>query len=224
MFDFTDKKREEITLFELSQRTNIKLLGWYDKDYDSAYALHEHLRSVEPEDASWDDLKLLSALIYASDLPLMYKIRYARDGYQDWLNDSIKESGVKEPLAELKLAVVDNVDEYIAGKRNVDQLWINRAHFRVFENNLKERFGERVFDRSEVNTPDVQRILDAFELGKCLLKFAVFLRAAEWQKFWSLMAYDRDCSRTLFSRVYTRLRSVQNLYDPDVCQVVYDVV
>ena len=63
-----------MTLEQLSNMTNIRMLGWYDRDYNTAYDLNQKLLETANEEATREDCKLLSALVYGSDMLPLVKI------------------------------------------------------------------------------------------------------------------------------------------------------
>ena len=212
--NFKPVKPREVTLEQLSNMTNIRMLGWYDRDYNTAYELNQKLLETANEEATREDCKLLSALVYGADMPPLVKIGFIWRAYADKLRKYIcANPDYVEPFVSMLNDIAQPIEQYVDEECSIDELYsVLKAYHRIGQQ-IVDKYGENVFRPGEINQKHVTDTLDAYAMTQCICQFALYLRAASWQLFWAQAAYDRDGTRTNLEECFSYLKAVGNCYE-----------
>ena len=203
-----------MTLEQLSNMTNIRMLGWYDQDYATAYELNQKLLEAANENATREDCKLLSALVYGADMTPLVKIGLIWRMYADKLRKYICDNpDYVEPFVNMLNDIAQPIEQYVDEDCSIDDLYRALKAYHRIGQQIVEKYGENVFRPGEINQKHVTDTLDAYAMTQCICQFALYLRAASWQLFWAQAAYDRDGTRTNLEECFSYLRAVGNCYE-----------
>ena len=212
--NFKPVKLREVTLEQLSNMTNIRMLGWYDRDYNTAYDLNQKLLETANEEATREDCKLLSALVYGADMPPLVKISLIWRIYADKLRKYIcANPDYVEPFVSMLNDIAQPIEDYVDEEITIDELYSALKAYHRIGQQIADKYGENVFRPGEINQKHVTDTLDAYAMTQCICQFALYLRAASWQLFWAQAAYDRDGTRTNLEECFSYLRAVGNCYE-----------
>lgn len=211
--NFKTVKPREMTLEQLSNMTNIRMLGWYDQDYATAYELNQKLLETANENATREDCKLLSALVYGADMLPLAKIGFIWRAYADKLRKYICDNpDYVEPFVNMLNDIAQPIERYVDEDCSIDDLYRALKAYHRIGQQIVEKYGENVFRPGEINQKHVTDTLDAYAMTQCICQFALYLRAASWQLFWAQAAYDRDGTRTNLEECFSYLKAVGNCY------------
>ena len=203
-----------MTLEQLSNMTNIRMLGWYDRDYNTAYDLNQKLLETANEEATREDCKLLSALVYGADMPPLVKISLIWRIYADKLRKYIcANPDYVEPFVSMLNDIAQPIEDYVDEEITINELYSALKAYHRIGQQIVDKYGENVFRPGEINQKHVTDTLDAYAMTQCICQFALYLRAASWQLFWAQAAYDRDGTRTNLEECFSYLRAVGNCYE-----------
>ena len=203
-----------MTLEQLSNMTNIRMLGWYDQDYATAYELNQKLLETANENATREDCKLLSALVYGADMPPLVKIGFIWRMYADKLRKYICDNpDYVEPFVNMLNDIAQPIEQYVDEDCSIDDLYRALKAYHRIGQQIVEKYGENVFRPGEINQKHVTDTLDAYAMTQCICQFALYLRAASWQLFWAQAAYDRDGTRTNLEECFSYLKAVGICYE-----------
>ena len=203
-----------MTLEQLSNMTNIRMLGWYDQEYSTAYELNQKLLDTPNEAATREDCKLLSALVYGADMPPLVKISLIRRMYADKLRKYIcVNPAYVEPFVSMLNDIAQPIEQYVDEELSIDELYSALKAYHRIGQQIVDKYGENVFRPGEINQKHVTDTLDAYAMTQCICQFALYLRAASWQLFWAQAAYDRDGTRTNLEECFSYLKAVGNCYE-----------
>lgn len=212
--NFKPVKLREVTLEQLSNMTNIRMLGWYDRDYNTAYDLNQKLLETANEEATREDCKLLSALVYGADMPPLVKISLIWRMYSNKLHKyTCANSDYVEPFVSMLTDIAQPIEDYVDEEITIDELYSALKAYHRIGQQIADKYGENVFRPGEINQKHVTDTLDAYAMTQCICQFALYLRAASWQLFWAQAAYDRDGTRTNLEECFSYLRAVGNCYE-----------
>ena len=232
--NFKPVKLREVTLEQLSNMTNIRMLGWYDQEYSTAYELNQKLLETANDAATREDCKLLSALVYGADMPPLVKIGFICRMYADKLRKYIcANPDYVEPFVNMLNDIAQPIERYILEESSINDLYSElKAYHRIGQQivdkygenvfrpgyhrigqQIVDKYGENVFRPGEINQKHVTDTLDAYAMTQCICQFALYLRAASWQLFWAQAAYDRDGTRTNLEECFSYLRALGNCYE-----------
>ena len=212
--NFKPVKLREMTLEQLSNMTNIRMLGWYDRDYNTAYDLNQKLLETANEEATREDCKLLSALVYGADMPPLVKISLIWRMYSNKLHKyTCANSDYVEPFVSMLTDIAQPIEDYVDEEITIDELYSALKAYHRIGQQIVDKYGENVFRPGEINQKHVTDTLDAYAMTQCICQFALYLRAASWQLFWAQAAYDRDGTRTNLEECFSYLRAVGNCYE-----------
>ena len=212
--NFKPVKLREVTLEQLSNMTNIRMLGWYDRDYNTAYDLHQKLLETATDEATREDCKLLSALVYGADMPPLVKISLIWRMYSNKLHKyTCANSDYVEPFVSMLTDIAQPIEDYVDEEITIDELYSALKAYHRIGQQIADKYGENVFRPGEINQKHVTDTLDAYAMTQCICQFALYLRAASWQLFWAQAAYDRDGTRTNLEECFSYLRAVGNCYE-----------
>ena len=194
--------------------TNIRMLGWYDRDYNTAYDLNQKLLETANEEATREDCKLLSALVYGADMPPLVKISLIWRIYADKLRKYIcANPDYVEPFVSMLNDIAQPIEDYVDEEITINELYSALKAYHRIGQQIVDKYGENVFRPGEINQKHVTDTLDAYAMTQCICQFALYLRAASWQLFWAQAAYDRDGTRTNLEECFSYLRAVGNCYE-----------
>lgn len=194
--------------------TNIRMLGWYDRDYNTAYELNQKLLETANEAATREDCKLLSALVYGADMPPLVKIGFIWRAYADKLRKYIcANPDYVEPFVSMYDYIARPIEWYVDEEGSIDELYSELKAYHRIGQQIVDKYGENVFRPGEINQKHVTDTLDAYAMTQCICQFALYLRAASWQLFWAQAAYDRDGTRTNLEGCFSYLKAVGNCYE-----------
>lgn len=194
--------------------TNIRMLGWYDQEYSTAYELNQKLLETANEAATREDCKLLSALVYGADMPPLVKIGFIWRAYADKLRKYICDNpDYVEPFVNMLNDIAQPIEQYVDEECSIDELYSALKAYHRIGQQIVEKYGENVFRPGEINQKHVTDTLDAYAMTQCICQFALYLRAASWQLFWAQAAYDRDGTRTNLKECFSYLKTVGNCYE-----------
>lgn len=203
-----------MTLEQLSNMTNIRMLGWYDRDYNTAYDLNQKLLETATEEATREDCKLLSALVYGADMPPLVKIGFICRMYSNKLRRYIcANPDYVEPFVNMLNDIAQPIERYILEESSINDLYSELKAYHRIGQQIADKYGENVFRPGEINQKHVTDTLDAYAMSRCICQFALYLRAASWQLFWAQAAYDRDGTRTNLEDCLSYLKTVGNCYE-----------
>lgn len=203
-----------MTLEQLSNMTNIRMLGWYDQEYSTAYELNQKLLETTNEAATREDCKLLSALVYGADMPPLVKISLIWRMYADKLRKYIcANPDYVEPFVSMLNDIAQPIERYVDEEITINDLYTALKAYHRIGQQIVEKYGENVFRPGEINQKHVTDTLDAYAMTQCICQFALYLRAASWQLFWAQAAYDRDGTRTNLEECFSYLKAVGNCYE-----------
>lgn len=203
-----------MTLEQLSNMTNIRMLGWYDRDYATAYELNQKLLDTPNEAATRDDCKLLSALVYGADMPPLVKIGFICRMYSNKLRKYIcNNPDYVEPFVNMLNDIAQPIERYVIEESSINDLYSELKAYHRIGQQIVDKYGENVFRPGEINQKHVTDTLDAYAMTQCVCQFALYLRAASWQLFWAQAAYDRDGTRTNLEKCFSYLKIVGNCYE-----------
>lgn len=203
-----------MTLEQLSNMTNIRMLGWYDQEYSTAYELNQKLLDTPNEAATREDCKLLSALVYGADMPPLVKIGFIWRAYADKLRKYIcANPDYVEPFVSMYDYIARPIEWYVDEEGSIDELYSELKVYHRIGQQIVDKYGENVFRPGEINQKHVTDTLDAYAMTQCICQFALYLRAASWQLFWAQAAYDRDGTRTNLEECFSYLKAVGNCYE-----------
>ena len=203
-----------MTLEQLSNMTNIRMLGWYDRDYNTAYELNQKLLETANEEATREDCKLLSALVYGADMLPLVKIGLIWRAYADKLRKYIcANSDYVEPFVSMLNDIAQPIERYVDEESSINELYSALKAYHRIGQQIVDKYGENVFRPGEINQKHVTDTLDAYAMTQCICQFALYLRAASWQLFWAQAAYDRDGTRTNLEECFSYLKAVGNCYE-----------
>lgn len=212
--NFKPVKPREVTLEQLSNMTNIRMLGWYDRDYNTAYELNQKLLETANEAATREDCKLLSALVYGADMPPLVKIGFIWLAYADKLRKYIcANPDYVEPFVSMLNDIAQPIEQYVDEVCSIDELYSALKAYHRIGQQIVDKYGENVFRPGEINQKHITDTLDAYAMTQCICQFALYLRAASWQLFWAQAAYDRDGTRTNLEGCFSYLKAVGNCYE-----------
>ena len=212
--NFKPVKLREVTLEQLSNMTNIRMLGWYDRDYNTAYDLNQKLLETTNEEATREDCKLLSALVYGADMPPLVKISLIWRMYSNKLHKyTCANSDYVEPFVSMLCDIAQPIENYVDEEITINELYSALKAYHRIGQQIVDKYGENVFRPGEINQKHVTDTLDAYAMTQCICQFALYLRAASWQLFWAQAAYDRDGTRTNLEECFSYLRAVGNCYE-----------
>lgn len=212
--NFKPVKPREVTLEQLSNMTNIRMLGWYDRDYNTAYELNQKLLETANEEVTREDCKLLSALVYGADMPPLVKIGFIWRAYADKLRKYIcANPDYVEPFVSMLNDIAQPIEQYVDEECSIDELYSALKAYHRIGQQIVDKYGENVFRPGEINQKHVTDTLDAYAMTQCICQFALYLRAASWQLFWAQAAYDRDGTRTNLEECFSYLKAVGNCYE-----------
>lgn len=212
--NFKTVKPREMTLEQLSNMTNIRMLGWYDQEYSTAYELNQKLLETANENATREDCKLLSALVYGADMPPLVKIGFIWRMHADKLRKYIFDNpDYVEPFVNMLNDIAQPIEQYVDEDCSIDDLYRALKAYHRIGQQIVEKYGENVFRPGEINQKHVTDTLDAYAMTQCICQFALYLRAASWQLFWAQAAYDRDGTRTNLEECFSYLKAVGNCYE-----------
>lgn len=194
--------------------TNIRMLGWYDQEYSTAYELNQKLLDTPNEAATREDCKLLSALVYGADMPPLVKIGFIWRAYADKLRKYIcANPDYVEPFVSMYDYIARPIEWYVDEEGSIDELYSELKVYHRIGQQIVDKYGENVFRPGEINQKHVTDTLDAYAMTQCICQFALYLRAASWQLFWAQAAYDRDGTRTNLEECFSYLKAVGNCYE-----------
>lgn len=194
--------------------TNIRMLGWYDQEYSTAYELNQKLLETANDAATREDCKLLSALVYGADMPPLVKIGFIWRMYADKLRKYICDNpDYVEPFVNMLNDIAQPIEQYVDEDCSIDDLYRALKAYHRIGQQIVEKYGENVFRPGEINQKHVTDTLDAYAMTQCICQFALYLRAASWQLFWAQSAYDRDGTRTNLEECFSYLKAVGNCYE-----------
>lgn len=194
--------------------TNIRMLGWYDRDYNTAYDLNQKLLETANEEATREDCKLLSALVYGADIPPLVKISLIWRAYADKLRKYICDNpDYVEPFVGMLTDIAQPIEDYVDEEITINELYSALKAYHRIGQQIVDKYGENVFRPGEINQKHVTDTLDAYAMTQCICQFALYLRAASWQLFWAQAAYDRDGTRTNLEECFSYLRALGNCYE-----------
>lgn len=203
-----------MTLEQLSNMTNIRMLGWYDRDYSTAYDLNQKLLETAIEDATREDCKLLSALVYGADILPLVKISLIWRMYSNKLHKyTCANPDYVEPFVSMLCDIAQPIEDYVDEEITINELYSALKAYHRIGQQIVDKYGENVFRPGEINQKHVTDTLDAYAMSQCICQFALYLRAASWQLFWAQAAYDRDGTRTNLEECFSYLRAVGNCYE-----------
>lgn len=203
-----------MTLEQLSNMTNIRMLGWYDQEYSTAYELNQKLLETTNEAATREDCKLLSALVYGADMPPLVKISLIWRMYADKLRKYIcNNPDYVESFVSMLNDIAQPIERYVDEESSINELYSALKAYHRIGQQIVEKYGENVFRPGEINQKHVTDTLDAYAMTQCIWQFALYLRAASWQLFWAQAAYDRDGTRTNLEECFSYLKAVGNCYE-----------
>ena len=203
-----------MTLEQLSNMTNIRMLGWYDRDYNTAYELNQKLLETATEEATREDCKLLSALVYGADMLPLVKISLIWRMYAGKLRKYIcANSDYVEPFVSMLNDIAQPIEQYVDEESSINELYSALKAYHRIGQQIVDKYGENVFRPGEINQKHVTDTLDAYAMTQCICQFALYLRAASWQLFWAQAAYDRDGTRTNLEECFSYLRALGNCYE-----------
>lgn len=212
--NFKPVKLREVTLEQLSNMTNIRMLGWYDRDYNTAYDLNQKLLETTNEEATREDCKLLSALVYGADMPPLVKISLIWRMYVGKLHKyTCANSDYVEPFVSMLCDIAQPIENYVDEEITINELYSALKAYHRIGQQIVDKYGENVFRPGEINQKHVTDTLDAYAMTQCICQFALYLRAASWQLFWAQAAYDRDGTRTNLEECFSYLKAVGNCYE-----------
>ena len=212
--NFKPVKLREVTLEQLSNMTNIRMLGWYDQEYSTAYELNQKLLETANDAATREDCKLLSALVYGADMPPLVKIGFICRMYADKLRKYIcANPDYVEPFVNMLNDIAQPIERYILEESSINDLYSELKAYHRIGQQIVDKYGENVFRPGEINQKHVTDTLDAYAMTQCICQFALYLRAASWQLFWAQAAYDRDGTRTNLEECFSYLRALGNCYE-----------
>lgn len=212
--NFKPVKLREVTLEQLSNMTNIRMLGWYDRDYNTAYELNQKLLETANEEATREDCKLLSALVYGADMLPLVKISLIWRMYAGKLRKYIcANSDYVEPFVSMLNDIAQPIEQYVDEESSINELYSALKAYHRIGQQIVDKYGENVFRPGEINQKHVTDTLDAYAMTQCICQFALYLRAASWQLFWAQAAYDRDGTRTNLEECFSYLKAVGNCYE-----------
>lgn len=194
--------------------TNIRMLGWYDRDYNTAYELNQKLLETANEDATREDCKLLSALVYGADILPLVKISLIWRMYSNKLHKyTCANSDYVEPFVSMLCDIAQPIEDYVDEEITINELYSALKAYHRIGQQIADKYGENVFRPGEINQKHVTDTLDAYAMTQCICQFALYLRAASWQLFWAQAAYDRDGTRTNLEECFSYLKAVGNCYE-----------
>ena len=203
-----------MTLEQLSNMTNIRMLGWYDRDYNTAYELNQKLLETANEEATREDCKLLSALVYGADMLPLVKISLIWRMYAGKLRKYIcNNPDYVEPFVSMLNDIAKPIEQYVDEESSINELYSALKAYHRIGQQIVDKYGENVFRPGEINQKHVTDTLDAYAMTQCICQFALYLRAASWQLFWAQAAYDRDGTRTNLEECFSYLKAVGNCYE-----------
>ena len=203
-----------MTLEQLSNMTNIRMLGWYDQEYSTAYELNQKLLETANEAATREDCKLLSALVYGADMLPLVKISLIWRMYAGKLRKYIcANSDYVEPFVSMLNDIAQPIERYVDEGISINELYSALKAYHRIGQQIVDKYGENVFRPGEINQKHVTDTLDAYAMTQCICQFALYLRAASWQLFWAQAAYDRDGTRTNLEECFSYLKAVGNCYE-----------
>lgn len=212
--NFKPVKLREVTLEQLSNMTNIRMLGWYDQEYSTAYELNQKLLETANEAATREDCKLLSALVYGADMLPLVKISLIWRMYAGKLRKYIcANSDYVEPFVSMLNDIAQPIERYVDEGISINELYSALKAYHRIGQQIVDKYGENVFRPGEINQKHVTDTLDAYAMTQCICQFALYLRAASWQLFWAQAAYDRDGTRTNLEECFSYLKAVGNCYE-----------
>ena len=212
--NFKPVKLREVTLEQLSNMTNIRMLGWYDQEYSTAYELNQKLLETATEEATREDCKLMSALVYGADMLPLVKISLIWRMYAGKLRKYIcANSDYVEPFVSMLNDIAQPIERYVDEESSINELYSALKAYHRIGQQIAEKYGENVFRPGEINQKHVTDTLDAYAMTQCICQFALYLRAASWQLFWAQAAYDRDGTRTNLEECFSYLKAVGNCYE-----------
>ena len=194
--------------------TNIRMLGWYDQEYSTAYELNQKLLETTNDAATREDCKLLSALVYGADMPPLVKIGLIWRAYADKLRKYIcNNPDYVEPFVNMLNDIAQPIERYVDEESSINELYSALKAYHRIGQQIVDKYGENVFRPGEINQKHVTDTLDAYAMTQCICQFALYLRAASWQLFWAQAAYDRDGTCTHLEECFSYLKAVGNFYE-----------